>query len=428
MAPYHMSLGEQGDMSQDTSTNEQFSDEDDDFIDEFPSLPLIPVPDILPSENSLSQLLAQACGGEDLLEVTSVKLKVIASQVNLLRLHIYLPNLVELDLTGSHLLSLRPLGYGLEHLCVLSVGRCSLTSLDGVFGVSGLRELYAPNNSISELGLLATLPQLRVLDMRSNPVASLQQVAFLSMCAALRELTLAECPVADLPGYKACVVTTLPALGLLDGNLLADGGFDICHTSQTDSPDLSDDDNDGCQTLKVEELKIIDDNVPELKDVTPVRPVRPRPATVSGARPSRGGYLLPDRPATAASKKLSDSQLVINEDPEIVTHDAVSKLTSGGIVCGNLAAALRSKHRQRKPAWTNKDAEQEKLHGKNGLTVTKLYSDVERIEAAKLGGGDVPSLSQPLLDASRRWREAYHSFRTEHREKWEQEEIEESEK
>lgn len=35
-----------------------------------------------------------------------------------------------------------------------------------------------------------------------------------------------------------------------------------------------------------------------------------------------------------------------------VVSDSVSSLTSGGVVCGNLAAALRGKHRQRKPAWS----------------------------------------------------------------------------
>lgn len=60
----------------------------------------------------------------------------------------------------------RTLGYGLDSLEVLRAGRCSLTTLDGLFGVSSLKELYAPNNSIWELGLLPTLPNIRIVDLR----------------------------------------------------------------------------------------------------------------------------------------------------------------------------------------------------------------------------------------------------------------------
>lgn len=45
------------------------------------------------------------------------------------------------------------------------------------------------------------------------------------------------------------------------------------------------------------------------------------------------------------------SHVVLSTDSEVM-GDSVSKLTSGGVVCGNLALALRGKHRQHKPAWT----------------------------------------------------------------------------
>lgn len=60
----------------------------------------------------------------------------------------------------------RTLGFGLDSLQVLRVGRCALTTLDGLFGVGSLRELHAPNNSITDLGLLPTLPSIRIVDLR----------------------------------------------------------------------------------------------------------------------------------------------------------------------------------------------------------------------------------------------------------------------
>lgn len=58
-----------------------------------------------------------------------------------------------------------------------------------------------------------------------NLVSNLLQVGFLAVCDALRDLTLAECPVCHLPGYRAAVISTLPKLTSLDGFLLAEGGM-----------------------------------------------------------------------------------------------------------------------------------------------------------------------------------------------------------
>ncbi|XP_046665152.1 leucine-rich repeat-containing protein 56 [Homalodisca vitripennis] len=418
MAPYFMTLGEQIDMSQDTSANDLFSDDDDLVDDEFPSVPIIPIPDILPVDNtSLPQLLTQTCGTEDYHEVTSIKLKVISGQTSLQRLHIYLPHLHELDLSGSHLQTLRPLGYGLDSLRILRVGRCSLLSLDGLFGVSGLLELYAPNNAVSDLGLLATLPLLRVLDLKSNQVSSLLQVSFLSLCEELRELTLADCPVCELPGYKASIITTLPRLTQLDGFLLAEGGSDWCQEGKQSTPDQSDDDREGGATaLSLEHLGIQSTQELEVDD----RKCR-RPATASGTPSVNTALALPIRPSTAVPKK--KSPLFTNSvgaDPEGLS-ESVSKLTSGGVVCGNLAAALRGKHRQHKPAWTQ-ESEKNKIVHRNGLNMPPSYTEIEKIEPEKNGAGD--STSRPLLAASRQWREAYHSFRKSHKEQWKKEEEE----
>ncbi|KAG8321033.1 hypothetical protein J6590_054986 [Homalodisca vitripennis] len=147
------------------------------------------------------------------------------------------------------------------------------------------------------------------------------------------------------------------------------------------TPDQSDDDREGGATaLSLEHLGIQSTQELEVDD----RKCR-RPATASGTPSVNTALALPIRPSTAVPKKKSPlftnsvggngvlksklvfvlklivtvsmtqedftSVKILLADPEGLS-ESVSKLTSGGVVCGNLAAALRGKHRQHKPAWT----------------------------------------------------------------------------
>lgn len=105
-------------------------------------------------------------GTNDLDSIVKVKLQVIAVDLCLQHLSIYTPNLTELILDGSVLLSLRDLGCDLKNLKILRVIRCNLTSLDGMFGLESLVELYAGNNRIEDLSPCAFLPYIRILDLR----------------------------------------------------------------------------------------------------------------------------------------------------------------------------------------------------------------------------------------------------------------------
>lgn len=77
----------------------------------------------------------------------------------------YTPNLRELDLEGSMLSSLRDIGCNLKYLQVLKVGRCQLDSLDGTFGLTSLRELYAQKNQITDVSPCSNLPHIRHIDI-----------------------------------------------------------------------------------------------------------------------------------------------------------------------------------------------------------------------------------------------------------------------
>lgn len=102
----------------------------------------------------------------DLESITKIRLRVLARDFSINRIPIYLPNLTELNLDGSGLFSLRDLGCEMKNLTILHVTRCGLNSLDGLFGLQALVELYAGSNNINDLSQCACLPEIVKLDLK----------------------------------------------------------------------------------------------------------------------------------------------------------------------------------------------------------------------------------------------------------------------
>lgn len=117
--------------------------------------------------NAFFHILFQnaANGSNDVVNMTSVKLCVISSEICLQHLSVHTPNLTELILDGSVISSLRDLGCNLKKLKILKVNRCHLTCLDGTFGLQELEELHAGHNSITNLNACAHLPVIRHIDL-----------------------------------------------------------------------------------------------------------------------------------------------------------------------------------------------------------------------------------------------------------------------
>lgn len=59
----------------------------------------------------------------------------------------------------------RDFAFKLDNLKVLKVAACNLKSLDGVWNIPNVEELYAPDNEISDIMLCCTLVKLVVLDV-----------------------------------------------------------------------------------------------------------------------------------------------------------------------------------------------------------------------------------------------------------------------
>ncbi|CAH2237262.1 jg11231 [Pararge aegeria aegeria] len=174
---------------------------------------------VIPRELTLIELLKESSGvttDEEVLTIREAKLRVIAERVGLRRLHVLAPRLRSLTLDGSAISSLRDLGIGLVHLKKLSINRCGLTSLDGIWGLGALKELHAAANRLSELHPLAAMQKIHTLNLADNPIEESSRLWTIGVCSSLRRLTLRGTPIADTMNYRSTVASALPMLVTLD--------------------------------------------------------------------------------------------------------------------------------------------------------------------------------------------------------------------
>ncbi|XP_035751255.1 leucine-rich repeat-containing protein 56, partial [Egretta garzetta] len=138
----------------------------------------------------------------------------------------YLPNLRELKLNNSLLVSVRDLGTTLSHLHVLWMACCGLSDLDGISSCSSLKELYIAYNNISDLSQLTWLDHLEVLDLEGNNIEDINQMQYLGLCCKLSCLTVegnliclkpnAESTEEPDYNYRAEIKKLIPHLEYLD--------------------------------------------------------------------------------------------------------------------------------------------------------------------------------------------------------------------
>ncbi|XP_047023405.1 leucine-rich repeat-containing protein 56 [Helicoverpa zea] len=326
---------------------------------------------VIPRELTLIELLKQSSGvttDDEVLRIREAKLRVVADRVGLRRLHVLSPRLRNLTLDGSALSSLRDLGIGLVHLKILSINRCGLSTLDGVWGLGALRELYAAGNRLHDLQPLAALQKLHTLNLADNPISDSGRLWTLGVCGALRKLTLTGTPAADDMDYRSRVAAALPMLLYLDDRPLH---TDIEYDSEgifgaaSSSSDSEDEDEPDLLLKETEPLPAEPEPMPSTSqdDFThhdqvgdgnfgspecdfSRRRLRRRPATTenAGVRPTRPD--VPLRPKTAQHRRSTTA----NEPSRLEILNTLmddewlcsgSKLTSLEAVCGNLARALR---------------------------------------------------------------------------------------
>ncbi|XP_050362598.1 uncharacterized protein LOC126781678 [Nymphalis io] len=311
---------------------------------------------VIPRELTLIELLKQSSGvttDDEVLRIREAKLRVVAERVGLRRLHVLAPHLRTLVLDGSAMSSLRDLGIGLIKLKSLSVNRCGLNSLDGVWGLGALRELYAAGNRLHDLHALAALQKLHTLNLANNPIEESSRIWTLGVCCALRRLTLSGTPIADSLNYRSLVASALPLLVTLDETPLNSNEDDWNYEIPSDTESVE----SFTETSNQQKMKEQDEPQPgpskfqceQNVKITDARPsiecsklTRRRPATTecAGLRPR---FEIPRRPRTALERSIDGPTRlqIMNTLLDDEWRCSGSKLTSHGAVSGNLARALR---------------------------------------------------------------------------------------
>jgi len=175
--------------------------------------------ELLLQQESEEDRLRSISGQFDLRDVGTIELKVDTREMAVSSMGEKLPNLVELKLNGSFVPQLRDLGTSLQQLRVLWLARSHLEELAGIAsGLPRLQELYVSFNEIRDVSALAEMDDLEVVDLESNQVSDLEAVDYLSMCPALRSLSLSGNPLAfdQKDGLRHAVATRIPLLEYLD--------------------------------------------------------------------------------------------------------------------------------------------------------------------------------------------------------------------
>uniref|UniRef100_A0A8B9S6N2 Leucine rich repeat containing 56 n=2 Tax=Apteryx owenii TaxID=8824 RepID=A0A8B9S6N2_APTOW len=145
--------------------------------------------ELLMDEYLTPRKLKALAGVDDLQQVKALEMRVDTRENSLGNFGAYLPNLRQLKLNNSLLVSVRDLGTTLSHLHVLWMARCGLSDLDGISSCSSLKELYVAYNNISDLSQLSLLEHLEVLDLEGNNIEDINQMLYLGLCNKLSSLT-----------------------------------------------------------------------------------------------------------------------------------------------------------------------------------------------------------------------------------------------
>lgn len=106
-----------------------------------------------------------ASDSENLESMEFIQIRVSSEVFGLHQMHIFLPNLMALDLHSSSLKSLRHLGSNLK-LKYLNVSRCGLKTFDGISGFECVEHLVADDNEITDTMQLSVLNDLQTLSIR----------------------------------------------------------------------------------------------------------------------------------------------------------------------------------------------------------------------------------------------------------------------
>ena len=122
--------------------------------------------------------------------LTSLSLK-IDKDFNMLNdIGYRLPNLIELNLSGSELESIMDIGTSFNKLEKLNVSNCGLSDLNGIICFQNLKELNASKNKITDLIYIEMCEELKIIDLSYNLIEDENNLLFLNSCPKLQKVIL----------------------------------------------------------------------------------------------------------------------------------------------------------------------------------------------------------------------------------------------
>jgi hypothetical protein len=156
-------------------------------------------------------------GNKNLRKMKSLGAVADTSSMSLAYLPDIFPGIQILRLDHSIIPNIRDLCTGLTTLRILSLEHCGLTSLNGISAVSPtIQELHVGFNQIADVSELLGLNSLKVLNVESNLIASVEDIGLLNCCRKLRALVLRGNGAADDSDYRTEVKRMIPRLRVLD--------------------------------------------------------------------------------------------------------------------------------------------------------------------------------------------------------------------
>lgn len=203
-------------------------------------------PITIPREPTLEEILDQAAGGTNLLQVTQLKIRVVSERLSLQQIALYCPMLTSLNLEGSTLVTLRELGCMMINLKKLDVSRCGLTNLDGTTGLGSVTHLTADSNQIAYLEPCSFLDNLEELSVQGNVIRSTNNLRFLSVCPKLRTLYINGNPIEEEnENFQDLAFNLIPHLIFLNGVRIREEEGDMCNDNSLNSLNTRSSDSSG---------------------------------------------------------------------------------------------------------------------------------------------------------------------------------------
>ncbi|XP_058858858.1 leucine-rich repeat-containing protein 56 isoform X1 [Acipenser ruthenus] len=310
--------------------------------------------ELLVDEYLSPEKLQALAGIDDLRLVKVLEMCVDTRENSLGNIGTYLPNLMQLKMSNSLIVSVRDLGTTLSHLQVLWMARCGLSDLDGIPSFCSLKELYLAYNDISDMSQVSMLDHLEILDLEGNNIDDITQVQYLGLCDKLSMLTLEGNPICLRPhpyttkssgySYRAAVKELVPHLKYLD-DIPAD------HSAAPRSNKLNEDWMIVKQSIKdcnsTKDTDNQDESVASGRPSSGQHPHSSRPGSArrpwTAQRPASAGMPGSNRPLSAGGLRpgsAGSDETTLEEDASDLTHGV------GRVICGNPIKALRARRQK----------------------------------------------------------------------------------